>query len=321
MDFNLKDHTILLSLTGSRAYGTNIETSDYDYKGIAVPPLSYYFGYSKNFEQSEELVSKGHDADRTVYAIRKFFKLAAEGNPNILEILFSPEDCRVITTYWSDLLVENRDLFLSKRLRYSYSGYAHSQLKRLKNHREWLLHPPSHAPTREEFGLPPEKDKRIGKSNVNLVPALEEMGYSFSAEAISSLQREKEYLNAMDVWKKYSNWKKNRNKDRAALEAKYGFDGKHGMHLLRLMRTAVEIFSGEGLQVRRKDAKELLSIRQGEWSLDRLLEEADELEDKLTHLYEKSTLPKCPPVNKLDSLCQEITEGFLVVEGFLQGPE
>ena len=224
MEFDLDKHTILLVLSGSRSYGTNTPSSDYDYKGIAIPPLEYYFGYAKNFEQAEEQVNKGHDADKTVYAIRKFFKLAADCNPNILEVLYAPEKCHVFSTQWSDLLLDNRDLFLSKKARFSYAGYAHSQLKRLKGHQVWLNNPPKERPSREAFGLPPEKDKKIGRSNIGLVPALKKVGYDFSAEAISSLQREKEYMHALDTWNNYCHWKKHRNKDRAAMEAKYGFD-------------------------------------------------------------------------------------------------
>jgi len=310
MEFDIDEHTIFLSLSGSRAYGTNIATSDTDYKGIAIPPPRYFFGYSKNFEQKEELVSKGHPADKTVYGIRKFFKLAADCNQNIIEILYTPDDCKVVTTQWSDLLLDNRDLFLSKKAKYSFSGYAHSQLGRLKRHREWLTHPIKIRPTREAFGLPPENEKRIGKSEVNLIGALKEVGYDFSKEAIGALQREKEYLNAVDQWRKYSNWKKNRNKKRAALEAASGFDTKHALHLLRLLRMGVEIFSGQGVRVRRPDAEELLAVRAGERTLDSILEESEDLNSKLDTLYEKSTLPKTPPVNKLNDLCQEIIEGY-----------
>ena len=33
------------------------------------------------------------------------------------------------------------------------SGYATAQAKRIESHRKWLLDPPDHEPTREEFGL------------------------------------------------------------------------------------------------------------------------------------------------------------------------
>ena len=61
----------------------------------------------------------------------------------------------------------------------------------------------------------------------------------------------------------------------------------------------------------RDDADELLAVRRGERSLDSLIEEAEELDAKLDILYESSTLPKSPPVNKLNALCMTITEDFL----------
>lgn len=49
MNFDLKPHTILLTLAGSRAYGTNTFTSDVDLKGVCVPPKEFYLG-TKRFE-------------------------------------------------------------------------------------------------------------------------------------------------------------------------------------------------------------------------------------------------------------------------------
>ncbi|HWL26789.1 MAG TPA: nucleotidyltransferase domain-containing protein, partial [Ureibacillus sp.] len=40
----LEERTIILSPTGSYAYGTNTETSDKDFKGICIPPIDYYLG-------------------------------------------------------------------------------------------------------------------------------------------------------------------------------------------------------------------------------------------------------------------------------------
>ena len=37
---------ILLCLTGSRLYGIDNIDSDYDYKGICIPPIKYFFGTS-----------------------------------------------------------------------------------------------------------------------------------------------------------------------------------------------------------------------------------------------------------------------------------
>lgn len=92
MEFNVDNHTIYKCKHGSQAYGTNTSESDLDVKGIAIAPLDYYLGFAKRFEQSEECVSKGGAQDRVIYDIQKFFKLAADCNPNIIEVLFCDEE-------------------------------------------------------------------------------------------------------------------------------------------------------------------------------------------------------------------------------------
>jgi predicted nucleotidyltransferase len=92
--------------------------------------------------------------DSVVYGIRKFFKLAADCNPNIIEVLFGDESGHVLTTKYSRYLVERRDLFLSAKAKFTFSGYAFSQLKRIKTHRRWLLNPPKKKPERSDYGLP-----------------------------------------------------------------------------------------------------------------------------------------------------------------------
>ena len=51
---------------------------------------------------------------------------------------------------------EKRHMFLSMRVQHTYTGYAMSQLKRIRTHRKWLLDPPKEKPTRESFDLPPQ---------------------------------------------------------------------------------------------------------------------------------------------------------------------
>ena len=76
-------NTLYLTYAGSRSYGTALPTSDTDYRGFFCPSKDMLFGFQDQVEQYEE---KSPD-DKVIYDIRKFFKLAAECNPNILEIL------------------------------------------------------------------------------------------------------------------------------------------------------------------------------------------------------------------------------------------
>lgn len=146
----LPERTLFLSMHGSHAYGTATPTSDIDIRGIAVAPLEYYLGVSKVFEQTVQ-----HEPiDLTIFDLRKFVKLAADANPNALEFIFTDPSDHLLVHPVMEILLENRDLFLSKKCKYTFSGYAVSQLKRIKSHRRWLMSPPIAAPTREEFALP-----------------------------------------------------------------------------------------------------------------------------------------------------------------------
>src|SRR5271156_6546414 len=80
----IEDRTVLLVRHGSHAYGTNTPASDEDFKGIAIPPKNYFLGTMHRFEQAE---LKAPEPDAVIYDIRKFFNLAADCNPNIIEVL------------------------------------------------------------------------------------------------------------------------------------------------------------------------------------------------------------------------------------------
>jgi uncharacterized protein len=137
------------TVVGSRAYGIHSPDSDADRSGVMIPGIEYFFGFEK-FEQFAGFEEK----DRVVYDIRKAINLIADNNPNMMDLLFVPERCYVkITPYWQKV-IENRDLFVSKKTRYTFSGYAISQLKRIRTHRKFLLNPPTVKPLRETYNLP-----------------------------------------------------------------------------------------------------------------------------------------------------------------------
>lgn len=347
----VRNCTIFECLAGSHAYGTNTPESDVDIRGVCCPTdLSYYIGMGiKRFEQQEKGWPEGED--KVIYDLRKIVNLMADNNPNCLELLFTdPRYFLTIKPEW-EVFIENRDLFLSKKVRYSYAGYAHAQLKRIKRHRNYLLNPPTHKPERSEFGLPQRKlvnSEQAGAYQWLLAKILEDgleymklsqetreelRGVNFigaiqsdipdetshvlkevtgaTDEWVESIMREKRYGNAMKGWNAYQNWRKTRNKKRQALEDKFQLDTKHAMHLVRLMRQGMEIMEGKRLVVFRPDAEELLAIRNGAWSYEQLEEYADECDKKMDELYKTSSLPKQPNRNKIDEICQNVIGNYV----------
>jgi len=296
------DRTIFLALTGSHAYGLNTPESDEDYRGVCIPTEDFFLGL-KRFEQQEYL-----GEDKVVYDIRKAFRLMSDANPNMLELLFIPkESCPVWTPYWQTI-VDNKNLFLSSKVRWTYAGYAISQLKRIKNHKEWVDHPVK-KPRREDFGLP------VGESAIPVdhISAVIASGPYVKPEFKELAINEKRYRDAKNNWDSYNTWLKNRNKKRFALEEKYGYDLKHASHLVRLVRQGSELLKTGNLTVNRTDidADELLAIKQGAWTYDQLLDFSDTIDSEFDKLYETTPLPKKPNFEKINELCSRICKHYM----------
>jgi predicted nucleotidyltransferase len=343
----LKDSVILATRAGSHAYGTNIEGSDEDYRGVAVAPREYYLGFVKTFEQAEQHAPY----DSVIYELRKFMRLAADCNPSILELLFVDQSDVIYETPAGWLLRLNAQAFLSKKAQYTFTGYAISQLGRIKRHYAWLKNPPKAAPKRSDYGLPESTlvpaDQRmaaeaaIHKKIQTWMPDLEPLDPATRILVTDRMQKalvdmklatdtdvwraaardigvsdsflhllgmERAYNGAKNEWASYQNWKATRNPARAALEEKYGYDTKHGMHLVRLMRMGYEIMTEGKVIVKRPDAKELLEIRAGAWSYEQLLEFAGNMEKRIVLAAGLSSLPRAPDREALDKLCVSLAD-------------
>ena len=113
-----------------------------------------------------------------------------------------------------------------------------------------------------------------------------------SPEMVAALNAEKRYRAAMKQWDAYQAWKTGRNPARAELERTHGYDTKHAMHLVRLMRMGLEALEHGDLVVRRPDASELVAIRDGALTFDALLEQAEDLRRRMLEAADRSTLPE-----------------------------
>lgn len=93
---------------------------------------------------------------------------------------------------------------------------------------------------------------------------------------------------------------------RKALVEKYGYDAKNSSHLIRLLRMGIEFLSTGRMHVFRQDARELIDIKQGKWTLGRIEREADKLFAELRRAESESPLPKEPDHSVASSLVMRI---------------
>ncbi len=134
---------------GGRAYGTANAQSDLDIRGVFVAPSAEYVRLSPPPKQVSD-----ERNDRTYYSLLRFCELTAEANPTTLEMLFLPEDCVVKTTPAFDLLVENRNLFITQMAVDSHLGYAMSQIKKARGCNKRVWNPwPEEPPSPEDYCL------------------------------------------------------------------------------------------------------------------------------------------------------------------------
>ncbi len=291
MDF-WNTNLILKVRSGSQAHGLATPQSDDDSRGICIPPKRFLLG----LDQFEQHQSEG--GDHVVYSLVKFVRLALEGNPNIIETLFTEAEDVLYLNSYGQALVDFRMRFLSRLVGERFSRYALHQLKKIQRHYRWLTDPPKQEPLPTDFGARPV-----------------EQGFEFPNSAAERL-----YRGEHKRWRNYLEWRRNRNKKRAALEQQHGYDTKHAMHLCRLLLMGQEILARGEVLVRRPDATWLRDVREGTFTYPELLDWAQQHESELVQLRASSPLPEQPDRKGANQLVVSLQERALR-DGFLDGEE
>lgn len=130
----MKDNLIVKHYAGSRSYGTALPTSDTDFRGIFVAdPVNIRTPF---FPVRE--VDDTNEEDTKLYELGQFMRLTLDCNPNVIESLWVDPSDIVATTPAYDLLRSHAPDLLSSKIAFTTSGYAISQLKRIKGHNKWI---------------------------------------------------------------------------------------------------------------------------------------------------------------------------------------
>lgn len=313
---HLGKHVILLGLAGSYSYGTNIETSDIDVRGITLNQKSDLIGLTR-FEQYVD-----ENTDTVIFAFNKLVTLLLSCNPNTIELLgLNPEHYLYLNDI-GQLLLDNKKLFLSRRAIQSFGGYADAQLRRLQN-----------ALARDTFPQG-EKEQHIFNSVKNTMHSFNTSYKNFESgsieifidEAVNPELETEIFVNAnlshyplrdySSMWNTMANvvrdyekiGKRNKKKDDLHLN-------KHAMHLVRLFMMALDILEkGEINTYREKEHDLLMDIRFGKYQKedgtfhDSFYEMVSDYEKRLHYAAENTDLPEEPDMKRVQDLVMTINE-------------
>lgn len=139
--------TQYLTQMGSQAYAVANDDSDLDIYGWCIPARDVVFphlrgeipgfGYqTQRFEQFQQhhIVEKDYNKeyDLNIYSVIKYFQLVMDNNPNMIDSLFTHQQCVIKSTKVSDHVRDNRKTFLSKKAWHTFKGYAYAQMHKMR---------------------------------------------------------------------------------------------------------------------------------------------------------------------------------------------
>jgi len=132
----LNEWSIITAYRGSIAHGMYVPKSDpnsiddKDIMSICIPSIDYYYGLNQYGSRGTKEIMF-NEWDVVIYDFHKFIRLLIKGNPNVLTMLWLEDKHYIKLTEIGKRIVDNRDMFVSKDVYYSFVGYAKGQLHRM----------------------------------------------------------------------------------------------------------------------------------------------------------------------------------------------
>lgn len=305
---------------GSHIYGTNVETSDQDFRGIALPSsrdiiLQRAFKTQQlATKQNDLLKNTKDDIDSETYSLHYWLKLFIEGQTLCYDMLFTPSKFWLQTTpYWTELY-NNRDKLLNSKIS-SFAGYCQAQaskyslkgsnlaayrlakdffvkqpsLTRLSQIRdniiEELINVSIHDQKYHEKGEPLIKFVTIPHRVTGVVEEYIQVGPKIKVPMNASCKIA--YDTYLTQFERYGERAKQ-------AETNQGIDWKALMHAVRVCQEAEELLLTGNITLPRPEAELLLKIRKGELPYREVADIIVGGLDKLNDAKTKTVLPSEP---------------------------
>ena len=197
-------------------------------------------------------------------------------------------------------LRQNRDLFVTKKAYHSFSGYAHAQFKKMISFNQ------------EAQALMQQLEDELTAIGIN--PESCDDGHSL--RTLDGQPFVGATTEMMEVVKRYRGERRRyysggyMGQKRRELVRRVGYDAKNAAHLIRLLRMGIEFLTEGTLHVERVDGPELLDIKRGAWSLEKVKAESERLFQLAQEAYVRSSLPPEPDRDRAERLCVEMISGY-----------
>ena len=298
----LPEGLISLCWRGSVAHGMYVPKSDpdsiddKDVMGIYIASIENYLGFGRRevYEQWEG------EWDCVFYELRKFIRLLLNCNPNVLSLLWLKPTGIIYENKIGARLREQRDIFVTKQAYHSFSGYAHAQFKKMISFNE------------EAQKLMARLEDQLTALGID--PESADAGHALRANNGQPFVGATTEM--MEIVKRYRGERRRyysggyMGQKRRELVRRVGYDAKNAAHLIRLLRMSIEFLTEGTLYVERVDGPELLSIKRGEWQLEKLKAEAERLFQLAQEAYVRSSLPPEPDRERAEKVCVEMISDY-----------
>jgi Cu/Ag efflux protein CusF len=305
-------HVIYITKFGSKLFGTDNPNSDTDYKGIFISSRRDILlkrdieHYNFNSNDNNTRNSK-EDVDLQLFSIYKFFHLLKKGETGAMDMLFSifREDTQIYNdTKFTEIIKRNYKRFYNRNL-HSFIGYCVGQSKvyNVRGERFNELHQfvelfQSLAKTEKNSKLSilfPKIEEMFQKHpykyiNFVMAPIVRGSGKAQEGQYIEVLG--KRFLGTVTVgyFSEKITEMEQQFGNRAKASAK-GVDYKALSHAVRVIDEVEELIDDNFITFPLKNRAYITSIKEGQESLESVM---DYIDEKLTLVQEKLTHSSLP---------------------------
>lgn len=275
----------LLVLTGSHLYGYATPESDEDLLGFVIPPLKTEISIVNRFEQkipTKQEMEQGKDCK--IYSLKKFLNQLMRNDTQCLELLFAPKSHIKICSEFGQVVINNRNLFVSKHLYKRFAGYAYSEFRKVRG---VAAVPEKRTPNEEEVI---DQLRNLFRPDKKRMDEILDLLYA---------DRPKKEIS---VYRKLGEARKQ------SID-KYGYSVKNAAHCIRLLMEGTEILTTGEIKFPLSNEKinTLRKIRTGEMNFEDVEELYSFWDKTLNEAADNSNLPQKVDQNRVNDLFFDLT--------------